>query len=98
MLESYLRAARDDRWRELLAEALDASRRVASTAARLAGAPDPEGVAATLCALAFGYAAQEAAVPGSTNTEELHTALRALLIGSLFDAGDEDAARKIRDV
>jgi len=62
LLESYLRAARDDRWRELLAEALDASRQVASTAARLAGAPDPEGVAATLCALAFGYAAQEAAV------------------------------------
>ena len=97
LLESYLRAARDDRWRELLSESLDASRRVAATAARLAGAPNPDGVAPTLCALVFGYAAQEAAVPGSATAEDLHKALRTLLIGALVEAGDEDTARRIRD-
>jgi TetR/AcrR family transcriptional regulator, regulator of biofilm formation and stress response len=97
LIEAYLRAARHPVARGLVEESMAASRQVAAAAARLAGAPDPDTMAASLFALILGAALQGVAVPGSIDTDQIRRTLRTLLVGSLFESGQTDAARRLLD-
>lgn len=92
MIEAYLYAARNPEFSNAVAEALDATRRVAAAAAAAAGSPDPDASAAAYAALVHGFALHELAVAESVSAETVHRAFRALFLGFLLDAGHTDLA------
>lgn len=95
MFEAFLHAARSERFREPVAAGLDATRRVATAAARAAGSPDPERAAPAFTALAHGFALHQLAAPGSVDPDALHSAARALFLGFLLEAGHADLALEL---
>lgn len=95
MFEAYLHAARGPALREPVAEALEASRRAAVAGARVAGAPDPEGMAAALVALAHGFALHQLAVPAKVDADALRAALRAQFLGYLLETGHAELALRL---
>lgn len=95
MFEAYLHAARDDTARERVAAALDATRRVASAAARAAGSPDPDAAAPAFAALAHGFALHRLAAPDHVEDADLLRAFRALHAGLLLEAGHTELALEL---
>ncbi|WP_019200909.1 TetR/AcrR family transcriptional regulator [Tsukamurella sp. 1534] len=98
LLEAYLRAARDPESRAVVAEYVEAADRVALAAAALAGTEATPAQARGVVALINGFTAIDSALPEHADTALRTSALRTLLIGALFEQGDEDGARHLRDL
>lgn len=96
LFEILLTSARNPSFRDSVAEALVASRRAAAAVARVAGSPEPDGVAPSLVALAHGLMLHELAVPGLLPPDSMYTAFRALFLGFLLDNGHVELALKLR--
>ncbi|WP_461167214.1 TetR/AcrR family transcriptional regulator [Tsukamurella serpentis] len=99
LIEAYLRAARDPAARVVVAEYVAAAERLALAAGGLTGV-GPEvgtGLARGVLALLNGFTLIEASLPEMADIDVKTRALRTLLIGALFEQGDEDAARELRD-
>lgn len=97
LVEAYLRAARDPAARAVVQEYMDAADGVARAAGALAGVGVPPATARGVVALINGFTVIDAALPDTADIEIKKGALRTMLIGALFEQGDEKAARALRD-
>jgi hypothetical protein len=106
LLEALLYAARNEDFREPVADALAAARSVAAAGLAALGTPDPEALAPAMTAVAHGLALHRLAEPGclAESPEMAHRegeddatyrALRALLLGHLLDNGHVELALEL---
>lgn len=97
LIEAYLRAARDPDARAVVSEYVAAADSLAQAAAALTGVHASPELARAVVALINGFTMIESALPEAADIEIKKRALRTMLIGALFEQGDEDAARALRD-
>ncbi|KXP12814.1 hypothetical protein AXK57_00730 [Tsukamurella pulmonis] len=97
LIEAYLRAARDPASRVVIEEYLRAADALAQGASALAGAAITPETARGVVALINGFTVIDSALPGAADIEVKKKALRTMLIGALFEQGQEEAARALRD-
>ncbi|KXO89365.1 TetR/AcrR family transcriptional regulator [Tsukamurella pseudospumae] len=97
LIEAYLRAARDPAARVVIEEYLRAADSLAQGAAALAGVEITPVTARGVIALINGFTVIDSALPDQADIEVKKAALRTMLIGALFEQGQDDAARALRD-
>ena len=93
--EAYLDAARSDRHRPAVADAIAAFRRVAEASLAGAGLTDAAAAAEALVALSDGFALLQLATADHSGAAPLERAFRALIAGYLVEQGDAAAAATV---